>query len=561
MLSLSLATNAILAILCTIAFMRAKTLKSSLQNTQDLLATSTKESQHLAQEKAHFQATLQSTQHFHTQALDEKTAQIKELKQTHKIELENLQKQAQESLKTLKNELEKNLEKNIEIQKTALLNQNKIALNKDSREILEEIFTPIKKEIEDYSKTLLQNEANLKANISHIFEYSRKLGEDANRLAQVLQGDKKVRGNFGELQLKAVLESSGLQEGVNYEIQSGFSEEGKRYIPDAVVYFDKDKGIIIDSKFSLPNLPDFDSYANDLGANNMGYEDLGDLSDLGYDSGGGANPTKKAEKNSQNLTQNPNNADFSNDYLSQNSQNQNPHKNSDSSKNDNAIIINPLLQAQIAKNLKSRIDELAKKPYKKFKSANPAFAKAQISDFILLFVPYNNILDLALNADPNIYQYAYKREIYLTTPHTLFMALKTISISWVHIQSDENVKKAFEEIGRFYDKFVAVCEDFEKLKSLLSQAQKRSDDMDTKLSGRGGIASKFELLKELGAKTKKSLAKIQESSEAQDGGQKEDLDKLDKTKIIDNDEKWALVESMDSNERAEIDDNKDIPQI
>ena len=552
MLSLSLSLNAILAILCIIAIVRARTLKSTLQNTQNLLANSTKESQNLAQEKAHFQATLQSAQHFHAQALEDKTSQIKELRQTHKLELENLQKQAQENLKILKEELEKNLQKNIQTQKEALLHQNKIALNKDSREMLEEIFNPIKKEIEDYSKTLLQNEANLKANISHIFEYSRKLGEDANRLAKVLQGDKKVRGNFGELQLKAVLESSGLQEGVNYEIQSGFNEEGKRYIPDAVVYFDKDKGIIIDSKFSLPNLPDFDSYANDL--NNVGYEDLGDL---GYGGAGSVNATKKAGQKSQN----ENNADFSHDSFS-NQKNQNPHKNDkDSSPNDNALITNPLLQAQIAKNLKSRIDELAKKPYKKFKSANPAFAKAQISEFILLFVPYNNILDLALNADPYIYQYAYQREIYLTTPHTLFMALKTISISWVHIQSDENVKKAFEEIGRFYDKFVAVCEDFEKLKALLSQAQNKSDDMETKLSGKGGLASKFELLKELGAKTKKSLAKIQESSDKQGEAQKEDLDKLDKTKIIDNDEKWALVESMDSKELAEIREEGDIPQI
>ncbi len=33
----------------------------------------------------------------------------------------------------------------------------------------------------------------------------------------------------------------------------------------------------------------------------------------------------------------------------------------------------------------------------------------------------------------------------------LFMALKTINISWVHIQRDKNVQEAFKEIGKCYD--------------------------------------------------------------------------------------------------------------
>ena len=42
-----------------------------------------------------------------------------------------------------------------------------------------------------------------------------------------------------------------------------------------------------------------------------------------------------------------------------------------------------------------------------------------------------------------IYQYAYSKKVYLTTPQTLFMALKTIEVSWVYIQSDEKVMKAY----------------------------------------------------------------------------------------------------------------------
>ena len=86
------------------------------------------------------------------------------------------------------------------------------------------------------------------------------------------------------------------------------------------------------------------------------------------------------------------------------------------------------------------------------------------------------------------------------------MALKTIEVSWVHIQSDEKVRSAFEEIGKFYDKFVGITEDFMNLKKLIERLGKQSDEIDSKLiSGRGSLASRFESLKKLGAKTTKAL--------------------------------------------------------
>ena len=98
-----------------------------------------------------------------------------------------------------------------------------------------------------------------------------------------------------------------------------------------------------------------------------------------------------------------------------------------------------------------------------------------------MFIPYQNILDLALEFDNALYQYAYQRKVYLTTPNTLFMALKTIEITWIKIQSDENIMKAFLDIGRFYDKFVGVLEDFEKIKRNATTLHNTIDEMDKKL--------------------------------------------------------------------------------
>ncbi|MGI0406552.1 DNA recombination protein RmuC [Helicobacter himalayensis] len=327
---------------------------------------------------------------------------------------QNLGQIYSENLNTLKSQLEKQFL----AQQEALLKQSEITLNRDSKKILEEVFTPLKHNIERYSQKLGENEARIEANITNMFNSSKLMNENAQKLAQVLKGDKKARGNFAELQLKSVLESSGLIEGEQYKLQEHFKLEGEHYYPDAVVYLDKHKSIIIDSKFSLPN-------------------------------------------------------DFNFEQI------------------DEGVC------AQLAGNLKARIDELAKKPYVRFES--------HTYDFTLLFIPYQNILDLALESNSALYAYAYNKKVYLTTPNTLFMALKTIAISWQHIDSNQKVLKAFEEIGLFYDKFAGVIEDFEVIKRNAETLDKSIDRMETKLTGKGGLSSRASKLKELGAKTQKSI--------------------------------------------------------
>lgn len=389
---------------------------------EDRLKTQALESTAKSLESSHIQAlqeiaSLKAMLNTANERLQEQradsTRQKTELQDKYEQDLSKLEAQYKLSLSTLQSELAKHLE----LQKTALLNENKLALTKDSKAILDEVFTPLKQRVEEYQKNLLQNEAKLKENIDNAFKYSQEMSKSAQELGRILKGDKKLRGNFGELQLKRVFESSGLIQGRQYSLQEQLHTQGGRYIPDAIVSLDEKRKIIIDAKFPLPNAVTCDD---------------------------------ETEINTQ----------------------------------------------EIAQNLKARIDELASKPYKDIENAY---------DFVLLFIPYNNILDLALEADSSLYDYAYSKQIYLTTPHTLFMALKTIAITWQHIQSDKNIKQAFDEIGKFYDKFADVCSDFDKMARGLQSAQSAAEAMDTKLRGKGGLESRFDRLKALGAKTKKSI--------------------------------------------------------
>lgn len=350
-------------------------------------------------------------------SLKDKETQYKEFMSLQLRERENLKQDYEKTLNLLEQKLENNLQK----QNLNYLNQNKIMLNEDIKKLLEEIFIPVKKSVKEYSERLSQNEISLQSNIKNMFEFSQTIKTNADKLATILKGDKKIRGNFAELQLQNILENSGLIKEKQYKLQAHFKQDDKSYIADAIVFLDSQKNIIIDAKFPLPN--DFD------------------FSDL-----------------------------------------------------------NERVCKELAFNLKERIDELSKKPYMKF--------SPYTYDFILLFIPYQNLLDLALSVDASLYQYAYKKNIYLTTPNTLFMALNTINISWRHIKSNENILKAFEELGKFHDKFAGVLEDFDKLKNASKSLNTQIENLQNKLfSGTGNLNSRVNKLKDLGAKTQKSLEK------------------------------------------------------
>lgn len=368
----------------------------------------------LKQDKDTKEAQLQAISTEYNTALQE-IAKLTAKLESNQALLYTLEEKYAQNLATLKEEVTKTMQ----TQSQNMLQQNKLHLMEDSKKILDSIFSPVRESMKEYKERLASNEVKLETSIKNMFENSKKIGEDADKLAQILKGDKKIRGNFAEIQLKNVLEHSGLIPGEQYKLQEHFNFEGNAYRPDAVVYLDKQRSIIIDSKFPLPN--------------NFSFGEI-----------------------------------------------------------DEGVC------QEVASNLKNRIDELAKKPYVNFEK--------HTYEFVLLFIPYQNILDIALSVDNGIYQYAYKRKVYLTTPQTLFMALKTIEISWVYIDSDEKVRKAFDEIGKFYDKFVGVIEDFNKLKELIERISKQSESLDSKLSsGKGSLASRFEYLKELGVKTTKHL--------------------------------------------------------
>lgn len=123
-----------------------------------------------------------------------------------------------------------------------------------------------------------------------------------------------------------------------------------------------------------------------------------------------------------------------------------------------------------------------------------------------MFIPVESAYVAALEADNNLYDYAYRRNVILATPLSLMPVLRTVENLWRIDSQNQNVQKIAELGGKIYDKLAAFVEDMKAIERGLNQASNAYNNAMTKLSGRGSALSQAENMKKLGAKTGKTIA-------------------------------------------------------
>ncbi len=155
-----------------------------------------------------------------------------------------------------------------------ILKQREESLNKANNEQMGNVVTPLKEQLEaiqkqvtENIKTTTDNKASIEKAIDELMKRTLEIGNDANNLARALKNESKTQGNWGELILEKLLESSGLEEGVHYDRQTTIrdntgkpvfhDETGKRLIPDIIIHYPDGKDCIIDSKVSLSDYLDY----------------------------------------------------------------------------------------------------------------------------------------------------------------------------------------------------------------------------------------------------------------------------------------------------------------
>ncbi len=163
--------------------------------------------------------------------------------------------------------------------------------------------------------------------------------------------------------------------------------------------------------------------------------------------------------------------------------------------------------------LKKQVKDLSDKEYWRYYNDNTTDRNAL--DFVVMFIPSEGAMQLALTKDAELWRDAYDKKVFITGPQNLFALLNLLHLSWKQQTQIENQK----EIFRYADEIVTRVQLFRERydavrKTLTKDVEKGFRELDTTLSdsGRSIITSANNLIK-CGAKEDKRHKSIKEKEE------------------------------------------------
>lgn len=149
--------------------------------------------------------------------------------------------------------------------------------------------------------------------------------------------------------------------------------------------------------------------------------------------------------------------------------------------------------------MKKHVKELSEKNYSALLGINSP-------DFVLMFLPIEPAFGVAVQADSELFNFAWQRKVVIVSPTTLLATLRTVASIWKYEKQSQNALEIARRGGLLYDKFVSFVKDFETVGTSLNRASSVYQEAHKKLtSGRGDLITQAEQLKVMGVTTKKSL--------------------------------------------------------
>lgn len=207
-------------------------------------------------------------------SLEEKLNESVLLKDEFKMNSIKLEAEKNSLVNQLTSEREQGIEKQkelriqLELMAKDLVQQGSNVLKTENEQKITSLLEPLKerllsfeKEVRDANKQDIERFTSMETIVKSLSEQHLKMSNTAQNLVDALRGEQKIQGDWGEMALERILESSGLEKNREYFIQNSFrDDENNQMRPDVIIHLPDDKHIIIDAKVSLKA---FEQYVND----------------------------------------------------------------------------------------------------------------------------------------------------------------------------------------------------------------------------------------------------------------------------------------------------------
>ncbi len=277
-----------------------------------------------------------------------------------------------------------------------MLDNSREALLKATKETVGEPFSKqveiLRKQVENMSKDSTEKLGILAQTTRDLRQRSDDVQGAAQQLTSALRSPN-IKGRWGEVNLKRILEFVGLTKYCDFDEQVNIETIEGRYRPDCVITIPNYRKLIIDSKAPV------ESYLDAIKANS---ED-------------------EVEK----------------------------------------------ALSEHLKKVRSHIDQLSKKDY-----ATKLRSLGQVIDGVILFIPIEGALSMALERDPELLEYAFSKKIILTFPTSLLAILKGFSITIQQAEIEKNIDEIQENAIELYKRFSIFTEKFNAIGSSLLRLNK-----------------------------------------------------------------------------------------
>ena len=277
-----------------------------------------------------------------------------------------------------------------------MLDGSRDALLKSTKESVSEPFAKQVEQLRQQMQSLQKESVEKLGVLAQTTMDLRQRSEDVQGAAQQLTSalrSPNVKGRWGEVNLRRILEFVGLISYCDFDEQVHMSTEDGAYRPDCVITIPGSRRLIVDSKAPI------ESYLDAL-------------------------------------------------------------KATDEAQREAAL-------GEHLKKVRSHVDLLSKKDY-----AGKLSSMGQVVDGVVLFIPIEGALSMALERDPGLLEYAFSKNIILTFPTSLLAILKGLSMTIQQGEIAANIEEIQNNAIELHKRFLIFVDKFNALGSNLARLNK-----------------------------------------------------------------------------------------